>query len=164
MIADIFIEPLSSIPREVATMLLAALPVGELRAAIPVAMHVWLIRPLNAFLLSYIGNLLPFFALYFGLDFVLRFFEHRFKKLHELLHAYVRKSGERVSKKQAALGFFALALFTGIPFPLTGVYTATAAAVVLRISFWRSFGAIALGLVISGTIVTITSLSAEVFF
>jgi uncharacterized membrane protein len=164
MISELLIEPLDSIPREVATMLLAALPVGELRAAIPIAIHVWLIRPLNAFLLSYLGNLLPFFILYFGLDAVLQFLEHRFAKLHQLLHAYVEKSGERVSKKQAAIGFFALALFTGIPFPLTGVYTATAAAVVLRIPFWRAFAAIALGLIISGTIVTVTSLSADVFF
>ena len=44
---------------KILTILVAALPIGELRAAIPLAVFRWGISPLEAYVFAVIGNFLP---------------------------------------------------------------------------------------------------------
>ena len=53
------VEMLRAVPDWFATMIIAALPISELRGAIPVAMGVYGMDPFPAYFFSVIGNMLP---------------------------------------------------------------------------------------------------------
>jgi len=66
---------------------------------------------------------------------------------------------ERARKKLSAgfekWGWLGIAVFVGIPFPLTGAWTGTLGAWVLGVSRRRTMLAVIIGVIISGTIVTV---------
>lgn len=155
---------LSSIPPGLATIVLAALPITELRLAIPVASHIWLVHPLNALGLSLIGNFLPFFPLYYGLDWLRGLTEKRVPWFKRLIDKSVERAEKRVKEKYARYGAFALFLFTALPLPLTGLWTATLAAVALKIPVKHALYGIVPGIFVAGLIVTFLSVSADVYF
>ncbi len=57
----------AGLPAPLATTILSALPIVELRLTIPVAIHEWSMTPGLAFGCGVVGALLPFLPLYFGL-------------------------------------------------------------------------------------------------
>ena len=64
----VLVEMLGSVPHWFAVMILGALPISELRGAIPVAMGIYGMRPSDAFFFSVLGNLLPVFPFCFSLS------------------------------------------------------------------------------------------------
>lgn len=163
-LVDSIVQSLSAIPPGFATIVLAALPVTELRLAIPVASHVWLVPPLEALGLALIGNFLPFFPLYYGLDFVRGISEKRLPWFKRLIDKSVHRAENRVKEKYARYGALALFLFTALPLPLTGLYTATLAAVALKVPLKHALYGIVPGIFTAGLIVTFLSVSADVYF
>jgi len=161
---DTLITFLDQFPRELATIILAMVPIGELRAAIPVAAHVWLIDPMNAFALAVIGNLIPFFPLYYGLTWIRDFFAEKIPVLTKIIDAQIQRAENRVKDKYAKYGAFALFLFTAIPLPFTGLWTATLAAVALRVPVKHALLGIVPGVLTAGIIISILSISTDVFF
>lgn len=161
---DALIANLTNLPTWLATILLAAVPVGELRVAIPVAAQVWLIHPLNAYGLALIGNFLPFFPLYYGLRWVRNASEKRIPWLTRFIDAQIERSRKRVQEKYDRYGAFALFLFTAIPLPFTGLWTATLAAVALKVPVKYALYGIVSGIIVSGIIVSFLTVSADVFF
>jgi uncharacterized membrane protein len=149
----VIVDFLSQFPRGLATVLLAGIPIGELRLAIPVAIEVWLLHPIDAVFLALLGNILPFFPLYFGLNWVRKHLDEWWPWAARQIDLFVGRAEGRVKEKYNRYGAVALALFTGIPFPLTGLYTATVAAVVLKIPWKQALAGILLGLVIASIIV-----------
>ncbi len=161
---DQIIQFVSQFPREVAVILLASFPVTELRLAIPLAMHSWQFSPYQAFLLAIIGNLIPLVPLYFGLDFLRDLGEKYAPWTVKWIDRIVDRSRNRVEEKYNRYGAIALFLFTALPLPMTGLYTATLAATVLKIPFKFAAPAIISGVFTAGIIVTILSYSAELYF
>lgn len=151
-------------PTWLATILLASLPVTELRVAIPVAAQLWLIDPLNVYALAIIGNLLPFIPLFFGLEKVRDFLEKRFPPLANIIDTSIERAHRRVQEKYEKYGALSLFLFTALPLPLTGLWTATLAAVALKVPFKYAAMGIISGILTSGVIVSILTISADVFF
>ncbi|WP_440954441.1 COG2426 family protein [Methanosarcina sp. Mfa9] len=147
------IEMLRAVPDWCATMIIASLPISELRGAIPVAMGVYGMGPLSAYFFSVLGNMLPVVPLLLFLepvsDFLRRFriFDLFFSWLFERTR---RNHSERFEK----YGTFALTLFVAIPLPVTGAWTGCAAAFVFGIKFRHALPAIAAGIMIAGVIVT----------
>lgn len=161
---DQLVELLGTIPRPIATIVLAALPVTELRLAIPVAINGWLLRPLEGFGYGVIGNLLPMLPLYFGLDGLRRMAATHWPWFGRVIDAQIERAKGRVETKYARYGALALFLFTALPLPMTGLYTATLAAVALKIPFRYAWRGIVAGVVVAGIIVTALSVSADVYF
>lgn len=161
---DVIIEYLNNFPRGIATIILATLPITELRLAIPVAINIWLVHPLNAFGLALIGNFLPFFPLFFGLEKIRSLSQKHTPKITKYINAIVSRAESRVEKKYARYGALALFLFTAIPLPFTGLYTATIAAVALKVPLKYTLVGVVSGIIVAGIIVTILSLSVDVFF
>ena len=161
---EFLIETLELIPRPLATIVLATIPIGELRLAIPVAAHVWLLHPLEAFGYSVIGNLIPLLPLYFGLDWLQRMATKYWPWFGRVVDAQIERAKKRVEKKYARYGALALFLFTALPLPMTGLWTATLAAVALKIPFRYAVWGIVSGVVTAGIIVSILSVSADVYF
>ncbi len=161
---DAIVQSLAGIPPAIATVILASLPVAELRLAIPIAANVWEVPPFDALGLAILGNMIPFFPLYFGLDAVRTWSEKYVPWFKRLLDRSIERAEKRVQEKYARYGAFALFLFTALPLPLTGLWTATLAAVALRIPFRHAFYGIFAGVCTAGVIVLLLSVSADVYF
>ncbi len=151
-------ELLSGIPAELAVVLLAMLPIGELRGALPVALTVYDMSIVEAVFYSILGNILPVYFLLVFLekgsvwlsrrsDLARRFFEWLFERTRMKLE-------EKVDK----YGVWALALFVAVPLPVTGAWTGTVAAFVFGLSRKKAMAAILAGLFISAAIVTLITL------
>ncbi len=134
---------------EWAVFLAAGIPVTELRAAIPLAFSLGL-TPLQAFVLGVLGNIVPIPILLFGLDPVVDWLSSRpilgLDKFFSWLYARTRRKSDKVAK-YGALG---LVLFTAVPLPTTGAWTACVAASIFRIRFRFAFPAIAGGVLLAG--------------
>jgi len=129
----------------------AALPILELRGAIPLGVNLLGMPIGKVYFLALLGNLIPvlplllFFKYFFhrleNIKFIGKFFKWWFRRV------------ERKSKLVERWGFWGLVLFVAIPLPITGAWTGTAAATLFEIKVKRAFLAILFGVAIAGVIV-----------
>ncbi len=141
---------------EAVVVLLATLPIFELRGAIPWAIYHYNMPWYKAYLLGVFGNFLPIplilLILKYGLDLLSRI--PFFRKFFEWLFARTRRKGVLIQKYEA----FGLILFVMIPLPVTGAWTGSIAAYVFGIKFFPALLCILIGICIAGIIVTILSM------
>jgi len=154
-----FQEIFKGLPPELATVLTAMLPIGELRASIPIAIMSYGLSEVSAFFWSFVGNMIPvpFILLFIGRvsDFLMKrskFFEKFFNWLFARTR---RKFADNYEKYE----LMALTLFVAIPLPVTGAWTGCLAAFLFDIPFKKSIWSIALGVVIAGVIVTLITVA-----
>lgn len=135
----------------------AALPISELRGAIPLAIGGFGFDPLTAYIVSLVGNLLP-------VPFLLTLLEPltnllcRVSFLDRLISWLLARTRRRHSAAVERWGAFALVLFVAIPLPATGAWTGALIAHVFGIPFRYAFPLIALGVGIAGVLVTLATL------
>ena len=144
--------------KEIAVVVLAALPVSELRGAIPLALAMGF-SPGKAYLLSVIGNLLPIVPLYFFFQPVSGKLRHIpiFEKFFNWLFERTRRKATLVEKFEA----IGLILFVAIPLPITGAWTGCIAATLFKIRFRYAFISIIIGVAFAGLIVLGLSLAGK---
>lgn len=138
-------------------ILLSAVPVGELRVALPLALEGYGFTIPRALFDAYLGNALPVVPLFFGLNALTHWCDKHWPFFHRLLEKFIRRTQERLQKDYATYGALALCIFVAIPLPLTGVWTATVAAVIFGIPPRRAFTAILSGMAIAGLIVLLAT-------
>jgi len=140
------------IPEELVVLLIATLPIVELRGAIPVAMHVFDMPIPKSYILCVIGNMIPvpFILLLLGPAAALLRKIKLFDRFFEWLFARTRRRIETI-KKYEELG---LIMFVAIPLPVTGAWTGSLAAFLFGLRFWPSFFCALAGVCIAGVIVT----------
>ena len=155
---DRVISLLNDLPKELVVIILGALPVSELRGAIPAAL-VFGITPFKAYCIAFIGNILPVAPLLFLLRPIsewLRKFP-LWKRFFDWLFERTRKKAHLVEKFEA----IGLILFVAIPLPVTGAWTGCVAATLFKIRFRYAFPAIVLGIAIAGVIVLSISIAGK---
>ncbi|OGN94811.1 MAG: hypothetical protein A2Y89_01155 [Chloroflexi bacterium RBG_13_51_18] len=129
-----------------------ALPISELRGAIPLAIGTYHFSWYYAYLFGVIGNLLP-------VPFILLFFNtvipqlSRIGFLNRIMQWYFTWTKRR-SKLIERYGWLGLMIFVAIPLPVTGAWTGSILAVLLGMKFKYAFSAIVAGVLIAGVIVT----------
>ncbi|MCJ7654892.1 MAG: small multi-drug export protein [Dehalococcoidia bacterium] len=140
------------IAKELIVVIISALPVIELRGALPVAINVFNMPWYWAYCLAVIGNMLP-------VPILLLFFESLArivskveigKKLVDWVFRHTRRH-EKMIQKYEWLG---LMLFVAIPLPMTGAWTGSIIAFILGMRFTYAFLSIFCGVIIAGAIVT----------
>ena len=142
--------------KELVVLIISALPIFELRGAIPVAINLFHFPWYYAFLLAIIGNLIPVPIILLCLNAIVRylskvsFFDRFFRWLLER----TRKRGSIVERYER----IGLALFVAIPLPFTGAWTGSLVAVLFGFSFKHAMLAIFVGVLVAGIIVTCLSL------
>ncbi len=166
-----------------ATILIALLPIIELRGAIPFGMSVafWGTGALNAWqalLFAFIGSSLvvPILALIFIpiLNWLKKtklfcrlanWFEKRVLKKSDKIVSNLDENFEEDEEKQKLAEkkalrkkFWGVFMFVAIPLPLTGVWTGTCVAVMLGLNFKQTMLAVISGNLCAGVIMTIISL------
>ena len=139
------------IPEELVAFVISLCPVLECRGGM-IAARLMEIPFIKAFLICYIGNMLPipFIILFIRkiFDFLRRF--NFFSKIVEKLEAKTEKNKEKVLKYEA----WGLLLFVAIPLPGTGGWTGALMAALLDIRMKKSLPIIALGVLIAGFIMS----------
>jgi uncharacterized membrane protein len=138
---------------ELAVFLTSMLPIIELRGALPLAINVFNISWPKAFLIAYIGNMIPVpFILWLLAPAVrllskIRIFERFFSWLFDR----TRKKSNRMIEKYEEIGLMA---FVAIPLPGTGAWTGALIAFLFGLDFKKSLLVIAIGVFIAGVIVS----------
>ncbi|TFU18133.1 COG2426 family protein [Thermus tengchongensis] len=138
-------------PLELYVILVAALPVVELRGAIPLGVALGL-APGKAFLLALLGNLLvaPLALILLPWAVALATRVPLLARAWEALEARVRLRGEEQVQRLGALGLF---LFVAVPLPGTGAWSGAVLAVVLGLKRRYALLAISFGVLAAGLIV-----------
>lgn len=120
------------------------------------------LNPFLIFLLTYIGSLIPTPIVFFFFTKILEVI-HKFPSLRWLSNIIDNKinknKGHFIKYKEIGL-----ITFIGIPLPMTGVYTGTAIATVLKLDFKKVMFCAAVGALISSTIVTLGCVFLPAFF
>ncbi len=145
----------------VIVVIISALPIVELRGAIPVAHLLFDMNPWLAYALAVLGNMIPVIPLLLFLGPASRLCM-RFrlgKRFFDWFFERARKKSENVERYQT----FGLSLFVAIPLPVTGAWTGCAVAFLMGIRFHHALWAILLGVMISGTVMTAISIGITSF-
>ena len=133
------------------------LPISELRGGIPYAIA----NDVNPFLAYFIcvgANILAFPIVFLFLEFLHPLFL-KVGIYQKLFDKFVLRTRKKLDTKIKKYGFWGLMLFVMIPLPVTGAYTGSLAAWLFNIPKKKAFISVVLGVIISGIIVTIISLS-----
>ena len=149
------------LPPELATFVIAALPISELRGAIPVALGVYKLPLWSALLWAILGNLAPIPMILRLLEPVSNFLRQRSRlgdRFFHWLFARTRRKGEHYFRVYEEVG---LILFVAIPLPMTGAWTGSVAAFLFGIPPGRSFVLIAVGVLIAASVVTAATLGVS---
>jgi len=147
---DILLRELSALPKEYIVIIVGALPIAELRGAIPLALSFGM--PLSkAFWLSVLGNwiiVIPALFLFEPVSNYLRKMKI-FSRFFDWVFERTRKNSDSIQKYEA-LG---LAIFVAIPLPMTGAWSGVIAASLFKIRFRYALIAITAGILGAGLIV-----------
>ena len=141
-----------NISHEAIVFIISALPVVELRGALPVAINVLHMPWYKAFCLAIAGNLLPVPILLLFWSSLARIASHA--KLGQKVVNWIFERTRRRSSAIAKYERIGLMLFVAIPLPVTGAWTGSIAAFLMGFKFRYAFLSILSGIIIAGVIVT----------
>lgn len=148
-------------------MLVAMLPVIELRGAIPIAASMNLPEVLSL-ITAMVGNILPMPLIFvFAHGLLEKGSQSRYKSIKEFCKWIIKKghkASDKLQTKNNASIYVALFLFVGIPLPGTGAWTGTIAATFLDLDFKKTMVAIGCGTLLAGLIILCLSFGAVNFF
>lgn len=136
----------------------AMVPIGELRAAIPLGLTTYDLSWPAVLGLAVLGNLLPVPFILWGL--------HRVgagvERMDNPLGALFRWRTQRLRHgwiSSRRYGFLALVMLVAIPLPFTGAWTGSLAVWTFQVPLRQGLAAIAAGVVIAGVVVTALTLA-----
>jgi uncharacterized membrane protein len=148
---DQIVNHLSSTSKEIVVLILAMLPISELRGAIPVGIAVYKFSYLKTFIIALIGNLIPVLPIliFFGkVEGLLR----KNAMANHFVDWFIHRA-EKQSAMVKELGAIGLMLFVAVPLPGTGAWAGSLVAFLLGLDIKKSFLYISLGVLIAAVLV-----------
>ncbi len=142
-------------PPELATFLIAALPLSELRGALPLGYTVYALPLWSSFLWSFLGNTLSVACVLLLLGPFSRFCIQRSKLCARFFHWLFARTRRKHSQKFERWGAVALVIFVAIPLPLTGGWSGSVAAFVFGIPWKKALALNTLGIFLAGLLVSL---------
>ncbi len=141
----------NKIPEELVAFIISLFPVLECRGGM-IAARLMEIPFVTAFLLCYLGNMLP---IPFILLFIRKIFEFLrrfsfFEKIIKKFEAKADKNKDKILRYKS----WGLLIFVAVPLPGTGGWTGALMAALLDIPFKRALPVITLGVLIAGFIMS----------
>ena len=151
-------------PPELATLLIAMTPIGELRVALPIGIAVYHLPIWQAFVLSVIGNMVPATIILLFAPVFHRYIEKKSGFFGVAWAKYLARAQKKLSHDYTKWGLLGLAIFVSIPLPMTGAWTGAVGAFVFDLPFKKSWWAILAGVILAGIIVTIMTVGIGIVF
>jgi uncharacterized membrane protein len=158
---EYIVELFADFPDSVTTILIAMIPITELRASIPIAITQFGMNPVIAMGYSILGNIIAGAVVLFFVENILHLFLAKSEMLEKIWQKYVNKIHKNNKEKFEKWGSIMLVAFVAIPLPMTGIFTGAVAASIFQIPFRQAFPLLAIGSVISGIIVTLITVGAR---
>ena len=144
----------SIIFKYLATLLISMTPIIELRGAIPVAVISFHLTYIEAFILSFIGNIIP---IYFIVKYIRPLFDFfgRFKLFKLIIDWATKKATKKIQESEKLQNYTAIGLFlfVAIPLPGTGAWVGSLIANFLDLPVKKAFPPLALGVLTAGIII-----------
>lgn len=156
---EIVISWFANFPEELATFLIAIIPVTELRASIPLAYGVYGLSAFSAWLWSVLGTFFAMLLILFLLEPVSKILSKYFsffRKFFDWLFEHTRKKAD---KKMEKYGEWAIFILAATPIPLVGGLTGALAAFVFGISYKKAIPLLLFGTMVAGGIVLFLTIS-----
>lgn len=140
----------SRVPNEVTVFIVSLMPVLELRGGL-IAARIMNMDVLRAFIVCYIGNMLP---IPFILLFIRKIFDwmRHWRRLGKLI-VRMEKKAEKHRGTIEKYGVWGLLLLVAVPLPGTGGWTGALVAAIMDIRMRKALPVIAIGVFIAGLIV-----------
>jgi len=159
--SEAVINLFKELPAHWLVVVVSAMPVSELRGAIPLGIMMDL-NPWKVFFLAYIGNMIPVLPLLFLLEPVSTKLRKIpiFKNFFDWLFERTKKKAAVVEKYE----LLGLMILVAIPLPMTGAWTGCIAASLFKRDKKHSVFAVALGVLIAAVIVSVLTLGAKGYF
>ena len=139
---NFLIDLFGFLSNEFKVMFTAAMPIIEVKGAIPVGIALGM-TPLHATFLAFLGSIIPVPLILFTIRPIFSYLKSTktFRKMiNKLVHKSMNKSGN--IKKY---GYWGLFIFVAIPLPGTGVWTGSLIAALLDLRFKYAFPTILIG-------------------
>ena len=159
-----YITLLQGIPPQLATFIVGALPIAETRAAVPLALGVYHLPLLQALFFSVAGNVLAAAGVVYGLRFLYKRRQGKLGIMDRLLQKIFDRAERKFTQKYERWGELALLIFVAVPLPLTGAWTGAVAAFLFGIKPGKALLFIALGVILSASIMAAVSLGFITLF
>ena len=133
--------------------IISMIPVVELRGAIPIGILFFKLHWGYVLFASIVGNMIPIFFVLFIFKFVEKFLRRFriFNRFFDWLFSRTLAKSKSVEKYQE-LG---LTFFVGIPLPITGAWTGSLIAYLLKLSYIKSIIFIFIGVLVAAIIVSV---------
>ena len=142
--------------KELIVFIISLFPILELRGGL-IAASLLGVEPLNAYIVSIIGNLLPIPFILMFLSKILDWMENSKVKFFKKVSIWLRKKADKNKDKIEKYGYIGLILFVGIPLPGTGAWTGSLVATVLNLDKKKAFLCTLVGVIIASIIMMILS-------
>ena len=147
---------LDIVGEELCVFFCSMIPIIELRGAIPLGAALGL--PMwQSFLLAIVGNMLPVPIILLFVKKVLSFMSKCRVKLFNKVANWVYAKAEKNKGKIEKYSFWGVALFVGIPLPMTGAWTGTLVAAMLDMKFWKAILSAFIGVLVAGIVISLLS-------
>ncbi|MDP3142850.1 MAG: small multi-drug export protein [Candidatus Omnitrophota bacterium] len=153
------LHALNQFPPQWAVAIISASPIGEIRLGLPVALFVYKMPIWKAFLFSVLGNISFIIPTLFLFEPVSKFLR-RFGPIKKFFDWFFERTKKKAKLVQG-LEFWGLAIFVGIPLPMTGAWSGCIAATLFKIKFRYALLANVLGVIMAGLIVLALCLSGK---
>lgn len=138
----------------IATLIISMTPIIELRGAIPLAVFTFHLTYVEAFIISFIGNIIP---IYFIVKYIRPLFDFfgRFKIFKIVIDWASEKATKKIAESEKLQNFTALGLFlfVAIPLPGTGAWVGSLIANFLDLPLKKAFWPLAAGVLAAGIII-----------
>lgn len=143
----------SIIFKYLATFFIAMTPIIELRGAIPIAVMSFHLTYIEAFIISFIGNIIP---IYFIVKYIRPLFNFfgRWKPFKIIIDWATERATKKIQESEKLQTFTALGLFlfVAIPLPGTGAWVGSLIANFLDLPMKKAFWPLASGVLAAGII------------
>lgn len=155
---DALLSAMTSWPPSLVVILIAALPIFEVRLAVPIALEAFKMSVFSGAFFAFLGSVIPAFFI----PTLLHWFEGPCRRHIPVCARALDWSAvhveRRYTERYRALGIVGLIVFVAVPIPMTGVWTGSLAAWLFRMKKRHAIPAIMVGAVISTVIVTLMTL------
>lgn len=150
---EIIISWFSGFPKELATFLIAVIPITELRVSIPLAYKIYGLSAFSAWLWSVLGTFFAMVLIVTILDPVANFLSRHIKFFDKFFQWLFEHTRKRTGSKMEKYGEWAIFILAATPIPLVGGMTGALAAFVFGIPLKKSLPLLFFGTMVSGGIV-----------
>lgn len=155
---EIIISWFQGFPKELATFLIAAIPVTELRAAIPVAYKAYGMSAFASWFWSMAGTYAAMIVIVLLLDPIAKFLSCYIKLFERFFNWLFEHTRRRANGKMEKYGEWAIFILAATPIPFLGGMTGALAAFVFGVPLRKSLPLLLLGTMVSGGIVLVLTL------